>query len=489
MNRILHTLVPLLTAFLLMAVVTACVEPLVPDGPENPVGTRTLNVRIALPADGSLVTKATTDDGKIVGPEAERWVYQVQIWAFEHVTAGAAAGDNQKARVYYSGSPGVPGNTEFGVSMPLPDDIMDTVGPDSPLALDFYVLVNGTTVGMSDQDSSKTRKQLREKVFANADGSGFGSGEYLVTAVPNGNERKGLPMSGFFNGADGGGLDIAYLHYGFTESQLHKIDEEAKKAEPSNFNKSTLKGAPFNMTEAQWIYINTVRNITTWAALRDALCPVLDVNRAVSKIRFVFSKAASMSEATEITRITLIDKTTSGETPMLPASTYLFPREAGTWTLPTGVGYEALTLTGDTSDAPYLSNADIQTIDDTPLRLRKDSEIEATFGTGPKAPKDMTLSEYATFLDTEIEAGHATQRLLYLRESDKTGIIARIEYKIGTGASAVSGTADIPLDTDFHRNRWWTIYTYFMSYGLEFQVTVNPWNGTESSGQLEEPED
>jgi hypothetical protein len=135
-----------------------------------------------------------------------------------------------------------------------------------------------------------------------------------------------------------------------------------------------------------------------------------------------------------------------------------------------------------------LSNADIQTIDDTPLRLRKDSEIEATFGTGPKAPKDMTLSEYATFLDTEIEAGHATQRLLYLRESDKTGIIARIEYKIGTGASAVSGTADIPLDTDFHRNRWWTIYTYFMSYGLEFQVTVNPWNGTESSGQLEEPE-
>lgn len=484
MNRILHTLVPLLAAFLLMAVVTACVEPLVPDVPEIPAGTRTLNVRIALPADGSLVTKATTDDGKIVGPEAERWAHRIQIWAFEHVNAGAAEGDNQKARVYHSSSPNAPGNTDFGVSIALPDDIMDTVGPDSPLALDFYVLVNGTTVGMTDADSSLTRGALKAKMFSNTVGAGFGSGNALVTAVPVG----GLPMSGFFNGADGGGLDIAYLHYGFTESQLHEIDEEAEKETPRTFSESNLKGAPFNITAAQWIYINTVRQITTWAALRDALCPVLDVDRAVSKVRFVFSKAAIMSETTEITRITLIDKTTSGETPMLPASTYLFPREAGTWALPTGVGYEALTLTGDTSDAPYLSNADIQTIDDTPLRLRKDSEIEATFGTGPKAPKDMTLSEYATFLDTEIEAGHATQRLLYLRESDKTGIIARIEYKIGTGASAVSGTADIPLDTDFHRNRWWTIYTYFMSYGLEFQVTVNPWNGTESSGQLEEPE-
>ena len=479
MNRILHTLVPLLTAFLLMAVVTACVEPLVPDVPENPVGTRTLNVRIALPADGSLVTKATTDDGKIVGPEAERWVYQVQIWAFEHVTAGAAAGDNQKARVYYSGSPGVPGNTEFGVSMPLPDDIMDTVGPDSPLALDFYVLVNGTTVGMTDADSSLTRGALKAKMFSNTVGAGFGSGNALVTAVPVG----GLPMSGFFNGADGNGLDIAYLHYGFTESQLHKIDEEAKKAEPSNFNKSTLKGAPFNMTEAQWIYINTVRNITTWAALRDALCPVLDVDRAVSKVRFVFSKAAIMSETTEITRITLIDSVANAASSqeMLPASTYLFPRESGIWTLPTGVNYEPLILTGE-GGISFLGNTDIATINDTPLRLRKDSEVVAT---GGKTPKDMTLSEYADFLDTEIDAGHATERLLYLRESDRSAIYARIDYKIGT----TDGSIDIPLDTDFHRNRWWTIYTYFMSYGLEFQVTVNPWNGTESCGQLEEPED
>jgi len=459
----------LLAAFLLMVTVSGCVEPLVPDNPEKP-GTRSLLLRIVLPEKASLVTKAED----VIGPENERMVHTIQIWAFRHQAVDATTYDGEKAVFYYPTAPSQ-ASSPIEVTMPLPDDIMDNVDSDHPLLLDFYVLVNGSSVGVSDADSVLTRVQVKNKVMANADGSGFGSGTSLVTAVPDGTtdgKGQGLPMAGFFNN-ENKGFDVAFMHYGFTEAQVHAIDEEVEKtAGQAMFNEQGMKDV-FGATSAQITFIDEL-GVTTWEDLLKVLCPEIDVTRAVSKVRFVFSKAANMDADTEITSIELVnEKTPKTETTaaeyenMLPTSAYLFPRENGNFALP-GTSYESLSLTGTTSDDAYLDNNDIAKIDDTPLRLRKSSS--------------MTLEAYNQLLDDEIDAGHATERLLYLRESDKSSIIARISYKIAGGTEQ---TVDIPLDTDFHRNRWWTVYTYFISYEIGFQVTVNPWSGVESHQELE----
>ena len=492
MNRLIHTLVPLLAAVLLMAATAACVEPIVPEVPEVSGSTRVLPLQVGLPGEGSLTTKATTGQEElVVGPQLERKVYYLQIWAFKHQAADATTYDNSEAVCYYDTEPhAVYTDGLIHLLMPMPDDLLDNVGPANPLKLDFYVLINGESVGVPENASTLTRKQLKEKVFANTDGSGFGSGQYLVTAIPDGTvtgKGEGLPMSGFFNNG-GAGFDMTFMNYGFTETQIGQIHEKSEDVPQGSIDPTV-----FQATSAQISFINTL-GVSTWEDLWKKLCPVIETNRAISKVRFIFSKAPNMVDEngaeinTEITSIQLIDIATS-ENPMLPASTYLFPRESGTWTLPTGVSYEAISLTG-ASGAAYLSNAAIQKINDTPLRLRKDSKIESkieTNDTGKKAPDDMTLEEYEKFLTTERIANHLTERILYLRESDKSAIIARISYKIGT--SDVQ-TIDIPLGTDFHRNRWWTVYTYFMSYTLGFQVTVHPWNCVESQAQqLEEPEE
>lgn len=492
MNRLIHTLVPLLAAVLLMAATAACVEPIVPEVPELSGSTRVLPLQVGLPGEGSLTTKATGQEELVVGPRLERTVHYLQIWAFKHQAADETTYDNSEAVCYYNTEP----HAEYTdglihLMMPMPDDLLDNVGPANPLKLDFYVLINGESVGVPEAGSTLTRKQLKEKVFANVDGSGFGSNP-LVTAIPDGTvtgKGEGLPMSGFFNNA-GAGFDMTFMNYGFTESQLHEIHEKCEDVPQGSIDPTV-----FQATSAQISFINTL-GVSTWETLWDHLCPDIEANRAISKVRFIFSKAPNMVDEngteinTEITSIQLIDKTTSDEGPMLPASTYLFPRESGTWTLPASVAYEAINLTG-ASGAAYLPNAAIQKINDTPLRLRKDSQIVSKIDdTSEKAPNNMTLEEYEAFLTTEKNANHLTERILYLRESDKSAIIARISYKIGTGTAAVSSTVDIPLGTDFHRNRWWTVYTYFMSYTLGFQVTVHPWNCVESQGQqLEEPEE
>ena len=217
----------------------------------------------------------------------------------------------------------------------------------------------------------------------------------------------------------------------------------------------------------------------------------MSLTRAVSKIRFVFAKAASMTVTTaegvkpvntEIISISLIDKKTP-TTPkkVLPKETYLFPRETGNVVHSAGTGtdypeedYEALTWTGDNGKSlvPSSSFDDENITVDTPLRLRWDGYKTAN----PTA----TLSDYSAFLDAEIEQKHAINNLFYLRESDKTDIVARITYKVGNGAE---NTADIAIPNPnpdaypFQRNTWWTVYVYFISYELGFQVTVAPWEG------------
>ena len=463
-RTIIHS-IHLLAAFLLMVTMSGCVEPISPDQPVAP-GARTLTLQIALPSATSLLTKAGTDPSTtIVGPNDERKVTSLQIWAFKHGAAGT-----DKAVAYYlldqSNRPSEQLINPIQVSMTLPDAVMDMVGLDNdgnpnPMLLDFYVLANSASIGFTGNINSEL-SIVRDAVIKGDENSGFGAAK--VQSVPD----VGLPMS-----VSQESFDVSFLLFSLTSDQISYIKGEAA------LNHNLPAEKPTIFTDAQWNYLKTkLFSDGKWDYSK--VCVVLDLTRAVSKIRFVFAKATSMKDTpTTINKIELVD---SQDGYILPVSTYLFPKKSGNSIVikPDGTTYEEF------SWANVLINDNFtgKTVD-TPLRLRKDSTIES----GGKKPSEMSLEEYTTFLTTEITAGHALEKILYLRESDKTGVInVKINYTIGTGNAAVTANADIPLNTKFTRNTWWTVYTYFMSYELGFQVTVLPWDGVESHGQLEDPE-
>lgn len=470
-RTIIHS-IHLLAAFLLMVTMSGCVEPISPDQPVAQ-GARTLTLQIALPSATSLLTKAGTDPSTIVGPNDERKVTSLQIWAFKH----GAAGTDKAVAYYLLDQSNRPESEQLinpiQVSMTLPDAVMDMVSLDNdgnpnPMLLDFYVLANGASIGFTGNIDSDL-SIVRDVVIKGDENSGFGAAK--VQSVP----AVGLPMS-----VSQESFDVSFLLFSLTSDQISYIKGEAA------LNHNLPAEKPTIFTDAQWNYLKTkLFSDGKWDYSK--VCVVLDLTRAVSKIRFVFAKATSMKDTpTTINEIELVGA--SSEDYVLPKSTYLFPKKNENGDIiikPDGTTYEAF------SWANVLTNDNFtgKTVD-TPLRLRKDSTIESEIESGgtKMKPSEMTLEQYSTFLTTEITAGHALEKILYLRESDKTGINVKIDYTIGTGDTAATANAYIPLNTSFTRNTWWTVYTYFMSYELGFEVTVSPWNGVESHGQLEDPD-
>lgn len=440
-----YSLISLVAAFLMMAAGTACVEPIDVTPPEMADEVE-LSFQIALPT-AEIMTKAY-----VAAVDNESMIYDLQIWAFKH------GGDAEEVAVGYT-HPAIP---QEGWADPSAQTITMKfrsafINSDSP-KVDFYVLANGPSVELADAKSKK-RSELQEALI-----TGFGATP--VTKVPD----KGLPMVAYFD-KGGVGFDLTFLRYGFTSTQLDVFKSIMPSDKPDSFS------------AAQWAWAQNISNWRQYACYEE-FCPKIELKRAVAKIRFVFAKAANMSATTEITSISInsVANATSPQ-PMLPASTYLFPRETGSAIYPDGTAHEAFSwdpLVPATS-FKHSSDAAKDTLVDTPLRLRKDSETESeiTSGGTKKAPKDMSAQEYETFLNTEIVAKHALERILYLRESDKENIYARIHFKIG----GTPGTADIPIPTNekLSRNTWWTVYAYFISYELGFQVSVMPWDGIGSS--------
>jgi hypothetical protein len=474
-----NSLNSLLATLLVVVAAAGCVEPIDITPPEVTDDVE-LTFQIAVPSAG-IMTKADTDIAS-VGDESK--IYDLQVWAF---TNGGAASETAVGYGHLTSTDGsIP-----TITMKLPSRVVNGIAepnkPD-PTKLDFYALANGPSVEFNPV-KYPMRSALQGATFGDGDGAGFGT--ECVSAVPNETDYKGLPMACY----SAANFDVTFLRYGFTDTQLRYIDTQADKeikadeqdpADPFNIEATGLAATPIQKT-----YLSGLTNdgVNSWMTLWAKLCPTLELKRSIAKIRFVFAKAASMTVTTaeeetpintEIISISLIDKETpSTPKKVLPKETYLFPRETGTAIRPPSTAiepeddYDAFNWTGDNGNSLVPSSSfdeENKTID-TPLRLRWD-EYQNTHSAA-------TLSGYSKFLNDEIKDGHAIDKVLYLRESDKTDIYARINFKIGNN----TGSTDIriPDGAKFLRNSWWTVYAYFISYELGFQVTVAPWDGIGSS--------
>lgn len=441
MRRNIFRITAIMATALLAFAGVGCVEPLEPV--ERDPNARDLIIRLSVPGQGIPVTKAGTGPVNGISPESQ--VYTVQVWAFNHHAADSDAGDSEKAVAYSTVDLGTTGwantvqrpsgyydewtnTTTYEVPMTFPGYVLDRDAAD--MKFDFYVLANASSIGCTaGQDA--TRGTLKSLSFG---GDNFGTATPKTGATPTAIlGTTGLPISGFFNktkNAQGqspyvgpaGGVDLSFL-----------------KTQPS---------------------------IT--AAEMHKLVPVVQLQRAVSKIRFAFARPTGMTDI-QITKIVI-----DGE--LIPTSTFVFPREDETeFALPSGSGYTtgAATIGSDTNPlfvvpSNYTGNDIITSVSD-PEALKSNSEKKLTTDQA-KTPSQMNAQEYDTFL-----SAHSTSQIAYLRESGKP-ITGKIYYKIGATSYEAPFTMEGLTNTNFHRNHYWTVYAYFEGGNiLQIWTACNPW--------------
>lgn len=439
------------TALLAFAGV-GCVEPLEPV--ERDPNARDLIIRLSVPGQGIPVTKAGTGPVNGISPESQ--VYTVQVWAFNHHAADSDDGDSEKAVAYSTVDLGTTGwantvqrpsgyydkwtnTTTYEVPMTFPGYVLDRATED--LKFDFYVLANASSIGCTaGQDTP--RGTLKSLSFG---GNFFGTGNSTTTpptspttSVP----ATGLPISGFFN-----------------------------KTKDTDSSAESPYVGPANGVDLR--FLKTQPNIT--AAEMHKLVPVVQLQRAVSKIRFAFARPTGMTDI-QITKIVIGEK-------LIPASTFVFPREDGTeFELPNGSGYTTGAATIGSDDSPLFvvpknyTGSDIIAAVSDPEALKSDSEKKLTTDQA-ETPSQMDAQEYDTFL-----SAHSTSQIAYLRESGKP-ITGTIYYRLpgmGAGDKDLEVTFNMPdpvtSETNFHRNHYWTVYAYFLQDGnLYVKPVVADW--------------
>ena len=469
MKRRFHSIISLLAIILLMMAGTGCVEPLLPESETVKQGKVELPIKIYLPDGGFPTTKAGAGDAR--ASVEENTIYDLQVWMYTHQDAGSTAYDAEGAVAYLRLTDINKQSGEyFEVNMPLPLYVLED---RNVLLFDFYVLANGHSAGFDLENEALrklTRATLKHRLLTGTDTSGFGS--KMVDKVP----ERGLPMACFFNN-DNRGFDLSFLKLGFSGAQMKAIKDLNGQVY------SVSQATDMHLTEEQKTYVTshclTSESKWSWASL----CPQISMVRTVSKLRFVFAKSVGMT-GTEIISIELVDS--DGTTGVIPDSTYLFPREKVSVSgidLPTKsatvneVAYEKLSW--GAAGSPLLKDEAIKS-DSNPLRLRSSSNVvDAVSG---KAPANMTAQEYDSFLTSWVNDKSSTQKVIYLRESNKI-IKGKIKYKVNGQEAEEPAAFSMEATGSFHRNHAWTIFAYFTSDGLNLEITIAPWTGTSNDGQ------
>ena len=449
MRRINFRIMAILATALLAFAAGGCVEPLENNGPGIDPDAVKLPIRLYIP--GAMpATKASAGDVDGVHPESQ--IYSVQVWMFNHYAATSTDGDAETAVAYavaenltgqsanlpngsgyYKGTNGYTtgGWTDedtYELSMWIPGHVIDR--PAEDMKFDFYVLANGESIGCT-ADQSTTRGALKAMSFGftSASSDFFGVSSPKTGTSPEvaingsvGANGPGLPISGFFN----------------------------KK------NNSDTQGSGIDLSILKTRDIISDEDVHTYS-------PIVQLKRAVSKVRFVFAAPTGMTTVA-VTGITLDDG-------IIPVQTYTFPREDGTEFLLPSTSYSDAT-------ASVAVPTTIGTLAD-PNYLRSTCDSTFTIGTTTyEKPGEMSAQEYDTFLNAAVTAGYATESYAYFRESDQP-ITGTITYSLDGGTTTKTATFNMPspvtTETNFHRNHSWIVYAYFQGNGLYIKPVVLYW--------------
>lgn len=416
----------LVVACLLLSLVvpTSCVEPLTPEQKLDYLS-KELTIRIYMPGT---VPGTKAENVSSVDPESR--IYRLQVWMFNHYAAESTTGDEETAvaysEVYFDAEHDRDlGNYDqsgyydsweniYEVRMVVPGYIMDRDADN--MKFDFYVLANGNSIS-SAVNRSSTRGALKAATFG-ATYDLFGPTAPKDGATPqiaiNGNETNngpGLPISGFFNKDKSNvanGVDIRALKSGQT------------------------------LTPEQ------MRN----------MMPIVQLERAVAKLRFAFAKPQGM-DGVQVTRIVI-------DSGVIPVKTNIFPRESNTtdFALPASVTYSADStyIPAPAGTSPLLASDAIRSVADPEALTRSRNS-------------DKSAEQYDQLLTT-----NTTSHYVYLRETDKA-ISGKIYYRLPGDTFDRSEAFTMPLSetTNFHRNHYWTVYAYFKGNGLYIKPVVLPW--------------
>ncbi len=180
--------------------------------------------------------------------------------------------------------------------------------------------------------------------------------------------------------------------------------------------------------------------------------------RTVSKLRFAFANQTG-NEPLVINSIKL-------NTAMIPEEQYLFmaddaPYNRKTCHIKTASGYNTTT--------PELLAA---TINDVPA-----IEQPVIYAWGNE---ELEPQAYESMLDEAAAAGNLTQRMYFLRESDKQ-LQGEIKFQIGDGEEQTA-TFQMVDEGGFSRNHIWTVYAYQAQARLHVVVVnIAPWKTTEKN--------
>lgn len=441
MRRNIFRITAIMATALLAFTAGGCVEPLDPSqrGPIDPDAV-SLPIRLYIP--GAMpATKALTGDVESVSTESH--IYSVQVWMFNHYSA--VHGDNEKAVAYtqstinwtpaenieegsgyYTSSSGHWDGDIYELPMVIPSNILDRA--DADLRFDFFILANGSSIG-NPASSDATRSQLKAMTFGKA-----GDDDYFGTtgttnptmAVPS----SGLPISGFFNEG--------------------KDDTDVTGAQGVDL--SFLKPAKLSTLTPDQIREKT---------------PVVQLKRAVSKIRFVFSRPTDLT-GVSITGVELDAGTILDQTFVFENSTIQ----------PDGVSYNSAAAPLGITLA---TNAIGQILDPTVLTSTYFETHQAEGATATAQSYDDYLTDAINHKETVegsvTDAPQATEKVVYLRESDKA-ITGKIYYKLTdnqTTPTEATFTMEGLANTNFHRNHSWIVYAYFVGGELFVRPVVADW--------------
>lgn len=258
--------------------------------------------------------------------------------------------------------------------------------------VDIFVAANASNLGL-DLNKNTTIAQLKEKCIGN-DYFGVASDEKLVKSVP----ENGLPMSGLLENEVVSGIPPVY--------------------------------------SAKANYVKLVR--------------------AVSKVRFVFSKSSSGAP-------TISDLTIKLNANVLPKEEYLFLEDV----YPTKRNHIKTASGYNESEATLVSKAG-------------DVEINSCTNPAEYIYTSQTGQEYETMIDNALKDPDGDEGELkpdltqigcfYLRESDKK-LAGTITYKVNGVQRSTPAEFALTSAGDFTRNHTWIVYGYFLGSG-ELKLSI-----------------